>query len=190
MNDYVINIIYSEMSMNMCAFNVFSILKTEHTSQRKVGKIMFLLIIAVVIIAAVVLCFRDNIDGGDYLSYLGNVPYDEMPLSEFMSLETYSPVLNDFLGVYVICNESKNKFFVRSFESVQNGRNKQGNSLKDEVLYHFQGRGNKAIKRDYDDGNRFSIRLVRYKDRTIPTLKEFEHYNKEKYDSMKSGYNR
>lgn len=85
----------------------------------------------------------------------------------------------DFQGVYVIHNESRNIYYVG-----------QSVHVLQRAARHFSGYGNGDVYADYKYGDRFSVRFVSLKGSGYKSLDKLEKDYIERYRANESGYNR
>lgn len=85
----------------------------------------------------------------------------------------------DFVGVYIIYNNTKAKYYV--------GQSK--NVLK-RVNNHFNGHGNGDVYADYKYGDNFTIKMIQLKGSGFTSLNELERHTIERYNAFAKGYNK
>ena len=101
----------------------------------------------------------------------GITPLDFFDLKKTMN--------GDTVGVYVIYNITKNKYYVG-----------QAKRLYFRVNQHFTGHGNGDVYADYKYGDSFSITLHSLKDSGYYDLDKFEKDMIERYNAFADGYNK
>ena len=82
-------------------------------------------------------------------------------------------------GVYVILNRSKHKYYVG-----------QAHKLLSRVNGHLTGKGNGNVYADFAYGDRFYIKLFRFKGHAFKNLNEMERFYINKYHAQENGYNK
>ena len=87
--------------------------------------------------------------------------------------------VGDLVGVYVIYNSSKQKYYVG-----------QAKRLLFRVNQHFTGHGNGDVYADYVYGDRFLISLMPLADSDYTDIDAFEKDMIQKYHAYENGYNR
>ncbi len=85
----------------------------------------------------------------------------------------------DFTGVYILFNQTKNKYYVG-----------QGKSVFNRVNSHFTGHGNGDVYADYKYGDVFTIRMIRLDQSGFQTLNELERNTIMTYNAFSKGYNK
>lgn len=85
----------------------------------------------------------------------------------------------DFVGVYIIYNQSKKMYYVG-----------QSIHVLSRVNAHFTGKGNGDVYADYKYGDRFVIRLVKLRGSGYSRLDDLERELIEMYHCCEKGYNR
>lgn len=85
----------------------------------------------------------------------------------------------DFIGVYIIYNQSKKMYYVG-----------QSIHVLSRVNAHFTGKGNGDVYADYKYGDRFVIRLVKLRGSGYSRLDDLERELIEMYHCCEKGYNR
>ena len=102
----------------------------------------------------------------------------EITPEQFFRLRNESQ-LQDFTGVYILHNSSKNMYYVG-----------QGKSVYKRVNAHFTGHGNGDVYADYKYGDAFTIRMISLVNSGFNNLDELERNTILAYDAYNSGYNR
>lgn len=85
----------------------------------------------------------------------------------------------NFPGVYILYNESKNKYYVG-----------QGNKALNRINNHFTGKGNGDVYADYKYGDNWKIKVIALENSGFNSLNELERHTIESYDSYNNGYNK
>lgn len=85
----------------------------------------------------------------------------------------------EFAGVYIIYNQTKDKYYVG--QSI--------NVLK-RVNNHFTGHGNGDVYADYQYGDSFTIKMIDLNKSGYSTLNELERNTIMAYDAFSKGYNK
>lgn len=85
----------------------------------------------------------------------------------------------DFAGVYILYNQTKNKYYVG-----------QGQSVFKRVNSHFIGHGNGDVYADYKYGDDFTIKMIRLDQSGFQTLNELERNTIMTYNAFSKGYNK
>lgn len=85
----------------------------------------------------------------------------------------------NFAGVYILFNATKNMYYVG-----------QGKEVLNRVNAHFTGKGNGDVYADYKYGDKFTIKMIALKKSGFSTLNELERNTIMTYDSFAAGYNK
>lgn len=85
----------------------------------------------------------------------------------------------NFKGVYILHNETKDKYYVGQAQKIFN-----------RVNQHFTGKGNGDVYADYKYGDKFTIRFIKLSESGFRSLDDLEHSAILKYDAYKKGYNK
>ncbi len=85
----------------------------------------------------------------------------------------------DIVGVYIIHNETNDKYYVG-----------QAKKLFFRINQHFTGHGNGDVYADYRFGDDFSIKIIKLSDSGYDDIDKLEKDMIEKYNAYSSGYNR
>lgn len=85
----------------------------------------------------------------------------------------------DFEGVYILFNHTKDKYYVG-----------QGIRVFQRVNSHFTGHGNGDVYADYKYGDTFTIKMIALSSSGFKTLNELERHTIATYGAYKRGYNR
>lgn len=85
----------------------------------------------------------------------------------------------NFAGVYVLHNETKDMFYVG-----------QGKEVLNRVNSHFTGKGNGDVYADYKYGDNFAISIISLEGSGYDTLNELERDTISCYDAFRKGYNK
>ena len=111
----------------------------------------------------------------------------------FVEIKTYTPneffalrrgalackISPEMAGVYVLYNQSKNKYYVG-----------QGQQLLNRVNMHLTGSGNGRVYADYRNGDRFTIQMIPLQGSGFSSLNELERVAISRYEAYGKGYNR
>lgn len=82
-------------------------------------------------------------------------------------------------GVYVLFNETKNKYYVG-----------QGRRVLDRVNMHFTGKGNGDVYADYKYGDNFTIKIIGLKHSGYRSLNALERDTIAAFEACAKGYNK
>lgn len=85
----------------------------------------------------------------------------------------------NFAGVYILYNETKDKYYVGQAQKIFN-----------RVNQHFTGKGNGDVYADYKYGDKFTIRFIKLSESGFRSLDDLERNAILKYDAYKKGYNK
>ena len=85
----------------------------------------------------------------------------------------------NFVGVYILFNQTKNMYYVG-----------QAQKIFDRVNSHFTGKGNGDVYADYKYGDKFTIKMIALKNSGFSSLNELERNTIAKYNSYYKGYNK
>ena len=85
----------------------------------------------------------------------------------------------NFAGVYILFNSTKNMYYVG-----------QGKAVLNRVNAHFTGKGNGDVYADYKYGDKFTIKMISLEKSGYSTLNELERNTIMAYDSFAHGYNK
>ena len=85
----------------------------------------------------------------------------------------------NFAGVYILFNSTKNMYYVG-----------QGKEVLNRVNAHFTGKGNGDVYADYKYGDKFTIKMISLEKSGYATLNELERNTIMTYDAFASGYNK
>ena len=85
----------------------------------------------------------------------------------------------NFAGVYILFNSTKNMYYVG-----------QGKEVLNRVNAHFTGKGNGDVYADYKYGDKFTIKMIALEKSGYTTLNELERNTIMTYDAFASGYNK
>jgi len=85
----------------------------------------------------------------------------------------------NFAGVYILFNSTKNMYYVG-----------QGKEVLNRVNAHFTGKGNGDVYADYKYGDKFTIKMIALEKSGCATLNELERNTIMTYDAFASGYNK
>lgn len=99
-----------------------------------------------------------------------------LSVSEIKNIKKHNMI--DIVGVYIIYNETKNKYYVA-----------QSVNVFGKLMKHFDGTGHPDIYADYNDNNDFSITIVKLDESGYESLDALEQDLIIRYDSVNSGYN-
>ncbi len=102
--------------------------------------------------------------------------------SEFFALRRgmlASKTSPEMAGVYVLYNQTRNKYYVG-----------QGHQLLNRVNAHLTGSGNGRVYADYRYGDRFTVQLIPLQGSGFKSLNELERVAIRRYEAFGKGYNR
>lgn len=85
----------------------------------------------------------------------------------------------NFAGVYILYNKSKDVYYVG-----------QGKQVLNRVNSHFTGKGNGDVYADYKYGDEFTIRMIALENSGFETLNELERNTISYYNAFANGYNK
>jgi len=119
--------------------------------------------------------YRETDFGKKYVQFLGA----NTPLSPDDFFKIKERQQGDMVGVYVLYNKSKNKYYV--------GQTKR---LFFRINQHFTGYGNGDIYADYVYGDQFAIQIIKLTDSGYSDIDKLEKDLIKKYDAYKVGYNK
>ena len=85
----------------------------------------------------------------------------------------------NFAGVYILFNSTKNMYYVG-----------QGKEVLNRVNAHFTGKGNGDVYADYKYGDKFIIKMISLEKSGYSTLNELERNTIMTYNAFASGYNK
>lgn len=85
----------------------------------------------------------------------------------------------DFPGVYIIYNKTKNMYYVG-----------QSVNTFERVNKHFTGKGNGDVYADYKYGDDFTLKLIRLEGSGFPSLNALEKQTIATYNAFSKGYNK
>ena len=85
----------------------------------------------------------------------------------------------NFAGVYILHNKTKNMYYVG-----------QGQQVLNRVNAHFTGKGNGDVYADYKYGDVFTIKMIALDKSPFSTLNELERNTIMTYNSFATGYNK
>ena len=88
-------------------------------------------------------------------------------------------ITQNFAGVYILFNSTKNMYYVG-----------QGKEVLNRVNAHFTGKGNGDVYADYKYGDKFTIKMISLEKSGYATLNELERNTIMAYDAFASGYNK
>ena len=110
----------------------------------------------------------------------------EMSPQEFMEMRNKKiggrrsyALTQNFAGVYILYNKTKNLYYVG-----------QGQQVLNRVNAHFTGRGNGDVYADYKYGDEFTIKIIGLENSGYATLNELERNTIMTYNSVAQGYNK
>lgn len=86
---------------------------------------------------------------------------------------------NNFAGVYILFNKTKNLYYVG-----------QGQRILNRVYAHFTGHGNGDVYADYKYGDVFTIKMIGLENSGFSSLNALERNTIMTYDSVAHGYNK
>ena len=91
----------------------------------------------------------------------------------------YNALSENFAGVYVLYNQTKNMYYVG-----------QGQRVLSRVNAHFTGKGNGDVYADYKYGDLFTITLFALEESGFSSLNELEREAISAYGAYANGYNK
>lgn len=97
-------------------------------------------------------------------------------VADFFNLRKHT---NDFAGVYVLYNLSKDKYYVG-----------QSKNVMSRVNNHFTGKGNGDVYADYKYGDEFKINFIDLRNSSYSNLDTLEAFVIKKYNAYDDGYNK
>ncbi len=112
----------------------------------------------------------------------------EMSPEEFMKMRKTSfggrgrpsyALTQNFVGVYILYNKTKNMYYVG-----------QGKEVLNRVNAHFTGKGNGDVYADYKYGDIFTIKMIALSTSGFSSLNELERNTIMTYNSYANGYNK
>ena len=112
----------------------------------------------------------------------------EMTPEEFLEMRSASfggrgrksyALSQNFAGVYILYNKSKDMYYVG-----------QGKQVLNRVNAHFTGKGNGDVYADYKYGDEFTIRMIALENSGFETLNELERNTISYYNAFADGYNK
>lgn len=125
----------------------------------------------------------------DYYTFINNLPtrrfrkLSEEVMTNGITVDQFfkfrQSQLDDPVGVYIIYNTTKNKYYVG-----------QAKRLYFRVNQHFTGHGNGDVYADYKYGDQFLIKLIKLSDSGYYDLDQLEATMIKKYNAYTHGYNK
>lgn len=121
------------------------------------------------------------------IKYLQNNEIELSP-QEFMEMRSKSfggrgkksyALTQNFSGVYILHNKTKDLYYVG-----------QGQQVLNRVNMHFTGKGNGDVYADYKAGDIFTIKMISLDNSGFKTLNELERNTISYYDAYRKGYNK
>ena len=112
----------------------------------------------------------------------------EMTPEEFMTMRKASfggrghpsyALTQNFAGIYILFNKTKNKYYVG-----------QGKAVLNRVNAHFTGKGNGDVYADYKYGDKFTIKMIALDKSGFNSLNELERHTIMTYNAYSTGYNK
>ena len=91
----------------------------------------------------------------------------------------YGKIADDFVGVYIIFNETQNLYYVG-----------QAKKVLQRVAHHFSGHGNGDVYADYKYGDEFTIKTIAFSTSGYDSLDKLEKDTIDTYDAYSEGYNK
>jgi hypothetical protein len=85
----------------------------------------------------------------------------------------------NFAGVYILHNKTKNMYYVG-----------QGQQVLNRVNAHFTGKGNGDVYADYKYGDSFKIKMISLDNSGFTSLNELERATIKTYNAYSQGYNK
>lgn len=101
---------------------------------------------------------------------------EECTVDEFFTIKSSA---NDFVGVYVLYNKTKDMFYVG-----------QSKNVYKRVSNHLNGKGNGDVYADFKYGNHFTIRVIPLAGSGYTSLNQLERHYIDYYKAFSKGYNK
>lgn len=155
------------------------------------GVIAFIIILVLVYIAIIVAILYNNYKKKEKIKeQIKGLAENtlEMTPEEFFEMRKTSfggrgrpsyALTQNFAGVYILFNATKNKYYVG-----------QGKEVLNRVNAHFTGKGNGDVYADFKYGDKFTIKMISLEKSGYTTLNELERNTIMTYDAFASGYNK
>ena len=105
--------------------------------------------------------------------------FKEMTVKDFFTLKESKQKTDEFTGVYILHNETKDKYYVGQAVRVF-GR----------VNQHFTGHGNGDVYADYKYKDEFKVRLVPLSKSGFDSIDKAEKFFIQKFNANTKGYNK
>ena len=148
--------------------------------------ILFGLFVVYLIVKYTIICIR-RIKRKKMLNELANGALEMSP-EEFKALRSSSflgrekkhyPLSQDFAGVYILFNKTKNMYYVG-----------QSKKVISRVNDHFRGKGNGDVYADYVYNNEFTIKIISLESSGYNSLDTLERHMISHYKAFSKGYNK
>lgn len=128
--------------------------------------------------AAMIRAVKKAVDQAAHNSRAFTVPEFFQVRNKLKCAQMLNSKLN-FKGVYILHNETKDKYYVGQAQKIFN-----------RVNQHFTGKGNGDIYADYKYGDKFTIRFIKLSESGFRSLDDLEHSAILTYNAYKKGYNK
>lgn len=147
--------------------------------------LLLIYVLLMVFVVAYIVIKKQEID--DKIEGLANNTIEMTP-EEFMEMRNTSfggrgrksyALTQNFAGVYILYNKSKDMYYVG-----------QGKQVLNRVNSHFTGKGNGDVYADYKYGDEFTIRMIALENSGFETLNELERNTISYYNAFADGYNK
>ena len=121
------------------------------------------------------MAYRENAIQQDMNEFLNGV--QDITPEEFFEIKKHQS--GDVVGVYIIHNETNNRYYVG-----------QAKKLFFRINQHFTGHGNGDVYADYKYGDDFAIKIIRLSESGYDDLDHLEKDMIKKYHAYSTGYNK
>ena len=147
--------------------------------------LLLIYVLLMVFVVAYIVIKKQEID--DKIEGLANNTIEMTP-EEFMEMRNTSfggrgrksyALTQNFAGVYILYNKTKDMYYVG-----------QGKQVLNRVNSHFTGKGNGDVYADYKYGDEFTIRMIALENSGFKTLNELERNTISYYNAFADGYNK
>lgn len=128
--------------------------------------------------AAMIRTVKKAVDQAAHNSRAFTVPEFFQVRNKLKCAQMLNSKLN-FKGVYILHNETKDKYYVGQAQKIFN-----------RVNQHFTGKGNGDVYADYKYGDKFTIRFIKLSESGFRSLDDLEHSAILTYNAYKKGYNK
>lgn len=128
--------------------------------------------------AAMIRAVKKAVDQAAHNSRAFTVPEFFQVRNKLKCAQMLNSKLN-FKGVYILHNETKDKYYVGQAQKIFN-----------RVNQHFTGKGNGDVYADYKYGDKFTIRFIKLSESGFRSLDDLERSAILKYDAYNKGYNK